>query len=590
MFAHEATTESRMGKVPCTADQNLCKRRETGQDAMTHSSTEPTDVPVLIIGGSLIGLSTALFLSWHGVPCLVVEKHRGTAIHPRAGYFQLRTLELMRAVGLEELVRETSAAQFDPDGGINAVETLAGREIAHYISNCNADVADVSPTIRLFLSQQRLEPVLRDRAEQLGAQMTYATEVADLAQDANGVTATLRDIDTGAERQIRAQYVVACDGNRSPVRERLGIPMQGYGLLSNSVTIYFRADCETALAGRNMGVIYVDNPDLRGFFRLEKSGKTGFLVVFSAGDPADPESRNIANTIDEARCIDLVRQAVGDPALAVEVLDLAKWRAVADVAATFQHGRIFLAGDAAHTMPPTGGYGGNTGIQDAHNISWKLAAVLAGQAAPSLLDTYSAERQPVGRLAIEQAFLRYVLRCDPKLGRSPMPAMVPDMMIEIGNRYRSAAVLAEPDAADDGLPFRDPRTAKGLPGTRAPHVALQRAGAHLSSLDLFNRGFVLLAGAVGGAWAEAAQDAAVVLGVTLDAYCLDGAGDVRDPAGLFTEAYGISASGAVLVRPDGYVGWRAATLAADPRAALGAALAAILGRTVAAAAEPVLAG
>jgi 2-polyprenyl-6-methoxyphenol hydroxylase-like FAD-dependent oxidoreductase len=556
---------------------------------MTATDTaEPTDIPVLIIGGSLIGLSTALFLSWHGVPCLVVEKHRGTAIHPRAGYFQLRTLELMRAVGLEERVRETSAAQFDPDGGINAVETLAGREIAHYISNCNADVADVSPTIRLFLSQQRLEPVLRDRAAELGALMTYATEVSDLAQDEAGVTVTLRDIDSGAERAVRAQYVVACDGNRSPVRERLGIPMQGYGLLSNSITIYFRADCEAALAGRNMGVIYVDNPDLRGFFRLEKSGHSGFLVVFSAGDPADPQSRNIAQDITEERCIELVRQAVGDPALAVELLDLAKWRAVADVAATFQQGRIFLAGDAAHTMPPTGGYGGNTGIQDAHNIAWKLAAVVQGQAGPALMDTYTAERQPVGRLAIEQAFLRYVLRCDPKLAQPDMPKMVPDMMIEIGNRYRSAAVLADGTEADDGLPFRDPRQAHGLPGTRAPHVPLERAGAHLSSLDLFNRGFVLLAGAEGGAWAEAAQDASAALGVALDAYCLDGSGDVRDPSGAFASAYGISASGAVLVRPDGYVGWRAASLAGDPRTAITQALAAILARPVPAEAEPAL--
>jgi len=348
------------------------------------------EVPVLIVGGSLVGLANAMFLAHHGVETLSVEKHEGTAIHPRAGYFHLRTIELMRIAGIESRVRAAALQLYEPDGGLNAVETLAGKEIASYIPNINADVADVSPARRLFMPQQVLEPILLERARELGARFEYATELVRLEQDADGVTATVRDIHTLVERTIRAQYLVACDGNRSPIREDLGIAMRGHGLLSRSVTIYFRADCSHALRGRNLGVIYVHNPQVRGFFRLEKTGLGGFLVVFTVGDINEPGARYVADIATDELAVQMVREAVGEPDLGVHVEDVDKWRAVADVADTFQAGRVFLAGDAAHTMPPTGGFGGNTGIQDAHNLAWKLALVIKGQADPVLLDSYDA--------------------------------------------------------------------------------------------------------------------------------------------------------------------------------------------------------
>ena len=180
---------------------------------------------------------------------------------------------------------------YEPDGGLNAVETLTGREIANYIPNINAGVADVSPARRLFMPQQVLEPLLLQRAQEFGARFQYATELVSYVQDDDGVTATVRNIDDGSEQLIRARYMVACDGNRSPVRESLGIKMIGHGLLSRSVTIYFRADCSVALRGRNLGVIYVTNPNVRGFFRLEKTGLGGFLVVFTVGDINEPGAR-----------------------------------------------------------------------------------------------------------------------------------------------------------------------------------------------------------------------------------------------------------------------------------------------------------
>ena len=454
---------------------------------------------VLVIGGSLVGLATSMFLGANRTSCLSVEKHRGTAIHPRAGYFQLRTLELMRIAGIEDRVIEAAHALYDPNGGMNAVETLAGREIVNYIPDINQGVEDISPARRLFMPQQVLEPLLRDRAAELGSQFRYSTELVSFDQDDDGVTAVVRDIDTLKEDTIRAAYMVACDGHRSLVREKLGIQNRGYPVMSRSITIYFRADCSKALRGRNLGVIYVNNPQIRGFFRLEKTGMGGFLVVFTVGDINDPAARNAAEDVTVERAAQYVREAVGDPDLEVEVQDVAKWVAVCRAAETFQQGRIFIAGDAAHVMAPTGGVGGNTGGQDAHNIAWKLAYVLRGQAGPRLLDTYDQERQPAGMQAIEQAFNRYVSRSDPDLGTEGIKPYIPDPHVEF-NRYRSDAVIPDPDIVDDGVPHIDPRKSLARPGTRAPHLELRLDGEIISSLDLYGRGFVLMIGDEGAGW------------------------------------------------------------------------------------------
>ena len=538
------------------------------------------EVPVLVIGGSLVGLATSMFLAQHGVEVHSVEKHHGTAIHPRAGYFQLRTIELMRIAGIEDRVRSAALELYEPDGGLNAVETLAGREIANYIPNINGGVDDVSPARRLFMPQQVLEPILLQRAREFGARFQYSTELVGYEQDDDGVTATVRNVNDGTEALIRAKYMVACDGNRSPIRESLGITMIGHGLMSRSVTIYFRADCSAALRGRNLGVIYVNNPRVRGFFRLEKTGLGGFLVVFTVGDIHQPGARFVADTVTDELAVQLVRDAVGDPELGVDVLDVDKWRAVAEAADTFQKGRIFIAGDAAHTMPPTGGFGGNTGIQDAHNIAWKLALVLDGKAGPALVDTYDQERQPAGMQAIEQAYNRYVLRSDPDLGTEGMHEAIPDMHVEF-NRYRSTAVVPDPGYIDDGSLDIDPRQSRGLPGTRAPHVELSHNGTSMSTLDLYVGEFVLMAGPQGAAWADAAAAAASQVGVDVVSHIVGG--DLVDRSGEFAAepfatAYGIGPSGASLVRPDGYVAWRASDHTPDAADRLTTALRHVLAR------------
>jgi len=544
----------------------------------SHRGTDE-QVSVLIVGGSLVGLSTALFLRLHGVDCLSVERHSGTAIHPRAGHFQLRTVEILRWAGLEDEVKRRSEEKYLLNGGINNVESLAGREIASYFPNLNAGVEEFSPTLRLFIDQDVLEPILRTRAQELGAGLRNRVECTALEQDDTGVTATLRDLDDGGETTVRSDYVVAADGNRSPTREWLGIAMRGHGVLSNSVTIYFRSDVGLAplLEGRDQGVNYVTNPVLRGFFRLDRTGNRGFLVVNLIGDTARPEIvaaypsapwANAAQSIDEPRALELVRAAIGVPEIPVVIEDIATWQAVADSAERYREGRVFLAGDAAHTMPPNGGFGGNTGVQDAHNLAWKLAFVLRGVADPRLLDTYDDERRAIGELTVEQAYTRYVTRVAPYLGTEGMQALVDDFSIEIGCRCNSAAVVLEP--GDDEALHEHPRESKGRPGSRAPHVLVPRDGARVSTLDLFGNGFVLLAGADGAAWHEAALSAAGQFGVPLDGYV------IGDAASGFADAYGISQAGAVLVRPDGVVAWRAVGAESEPQRVVRRALASVL--------------
>jgi 2-polyprenyl-6-methoxyphenol hydroxylase-like FAD-dependent oxidoreductase len=526
------------------------------------------EVPVLIVGGSLVGLSTAMFLARQGVEVLTVERHPGTAIHPRAGHLHLRTLELMRSAGLEPSLERLSAERFFPNGGVNEVRTLAEGEIAAFIANLNQGVAEFSPSHRMFVAQDALEPLLRDRAEAFGATLRYNAEVVSLEQDDEGVTAIVADGTTGTVDRIRSRYVVAADGNRSPIRGQFAIGMRGYGQLSRSATIYFRADCSQFLAGTELGVIYVTNQDLRGFFRFERTGTSGFLVVNTLGDPTVPGALDVTRDLTSERARQIVQSAIGVPGFPVEIDDVAEWVATADVAERYQAGRVFLAGDAAHVVPPNGGFGGNTGIHDAHNLAWKLALVVQGTAGPALLDSYDAERRPVGELTIDQAYSRWLHRVTPELKPEVFPELVDEFSMEIGYRYHSGAVLPDPDAADDDLLVEHPRKAAGQPGSRAPHVELAPGR---STLDLFRTGFVLLTGDCGRQWQEAAAVAARSgLPVTAP---LGGTGSDGIAA-----AYGIGQAGASLVRPDGFIAWRSHGAVPDHAAALSRALTAILAR------------
>ena len=260
------------------------------------------------------------------------------------------------------------------------------------------------------------------------------------------------------------------------------------------------------------------------------------------------------------------------PDLPVKVLGLSAWEASAHVAEQYRHGRIFLSGDAAHEMPPTGGFGMNTGVQDVHNLCWKLAAVLHGQAGDSLLDTYHPERQPLGVIITKTALDNCL-----SMGRTAKqetavvarPEFLSEQGLIFGAAYDSAAVVPDGTPPADNP---DPITRylpSARPGCRAPHVVLERGAERISTVDLFAGRFVLLAGADGEAWcaAVAGDVAAYRIGV-----------DLTDPNGDWCEMYGVGPDGAVLVRPDGQVAWRSRSGVTDARAVLGTAMAKVLGR------------
>ena len=527
------------------------------------------EAPVLIAGGGLVGLSAATFLAHQGIRSVTIERLRASSPLPRAAFFHMRTLEMFRCVGIESRMREQSARDFAPEGAVIVMDCLAGRKLADIIANLNEGVEAVSPCRRLFLNQPSLEPLLRERAREAGATIIQGAQIIDVRQDSNGVSVTVEYVDGGNMRELRAEYLIAADGGHSKVRECLGIGYEGRGAFSNSVTIYFTADVSPWVGNNAWSVIYVNNPVLRGFFRLNRSAQAGFLAINAVGDPKlDPQAAaDAATDVSEHRLIDLVRAGVGNPNLAVRIDGHTRWHATANVAQKFQDKRIFIAGDAAHLMPPNGGFGGNTGIHDAHNLAWKLALVIQGHASAKLLDTYAMERKPVARFTVEQAFSRYVARTAPWLESSQQPeALVDDLDIELGYLYNSPIGI-----------HADPRTTRGVPGSRAPHVWLTRAGKRLSTIDLTGH-FLLLAGAEGRSWVDAARAATERFGgLPLQAYCIGM--DFEDAEGRFPQAYGISSSGASLVRPDGFVAWRSEQSAHDASAVFNDALSQSLGHT-----------
>ncbi|MDF3299905.1 FAD-dependent oxidoreductase [Streptomyces tropicalis] len=534
-----------------------------------------SDAPVLIVGGSLVGLSTALFLAHHGVPCTLVERHPGTSIHPRAVGYYPRTAELLRQAGVEEAARR-EASGFEAHRTRAGVTSLAGEVLFSKEELEGGDeLDDLTPSRLLLLPQDRLEPLLRDRAEELGADLRFGTELLSFAEDPEGVTAVLAGPDGGTS-SFRCSHLVACDGPRSTVREALKVTRQGRGVLSRHVSIAFGADLAPVLGDRRYSVVHVKNPDVMGILVHDDTLSGGTLIV--GYRPEDGES---LDDFTDARCAELVGAAIGSPEVQVTIRSRFPWDMAEQVADGFVHGRVLLAGDAAHVIPPTGGYGANTGIADAHNLAWKLALVLDGTAGPDLLRTYDAERGAVARCTAEQGSLQLAVRsgsATPEQQQAALDALT----VTMGQTYRSAAVVPAPGAEDRPAPA-DPRTLRGAPGTRAPYAVLARDGVPLTTLDLFGRGFVLLAGERGGQWLTAASGAAAGLRVRITARRVvpgtgGGAGTLADPDGRFAELYGgLRPEGAVLVRPDGVVAWRSA--GADPAGREDEVLAAVL-RTI----------
>jgi len=510
----------------------------------TRTETPIETAPVVIVGGGLVGLSAAVFLAWRGVPTMVVEKHAGSSAHPRAIGYTTRTLELFRATGV---VLPQVAHQGPPRRA--QVESLAGAWFQEYPwtpgSKTGGPEIEYSPARATALAQDRLEPILRQRARELGADLRLSTEMIGFSQDSDGVNITLHRRDGGDDYRVRARYLVAADGAGSGVREALGIGRTGEGPLSVQRSILFTAPLDEYL---EKGVVQ---------FEIKQDQFTPFLTTYSDGRWVLMLSDDIERNEDEQRAV--VQRAIGRTDVPIELITTGRWELAALIADRFCAGRVFLVGDAAHQLPPNrGGFGANTGIEDVHNLAWKLAAVLSGESAPGLLETFDAERRAIAELRHEQIFARADYKAYLKTPKSDVPVL-PDEAMELGQLYRSAAVVG----ADAALPpARRPDEWAGQPGTRAPHLRIMVGDKQCSTLDLFQRNWVLLS--EDERWAEAAEkvtDVAVrFVRIGVDA-------QVVDPR-PFATTYGLTASGASLVRPDGYIAWRAVDAPADTTRAL----------------------
>ncbi|MFB9331324.1 FAD-dependent oxidoreductase, partial [Actinoplanes octamycinicus] len=427
--------------------------------------------PVLIVGGGLTGLSTAVFLAWHGVSATLVERHPGTSEHPKARAINPRTMEVFGAVGMADAVR-AGRSPISGNTDLVHVETLAGRERVR-MPNATPEAIDrISPAGWTLIDQNQLEPILRRRAEEVGADVRFGTELVALRQDGDGVRATLRERSASREYQVTADYLVAADGSRSPLRALLGIGHHGPGVITELVSFFFDADLTEALRGRRIIAAYVNNDEVRGtIIPLDNDRRWVMNVSYF------PDRGQRVEDFDDERCVAIVRAAVGVPDLAVTIAGGSRpgWDISARVADRMRDGRVLVAGDAAHVMPPTGAFGASTGIQDAYNLAWKLALVHRGVAGPGLLDTYDAERRPVAERTVEQAMLRFAIR-EGKRYEDVAAAMVSEETMTFGYRY--------PDGT-----LEDPFAPDGRPGARAPHVVL----GDRSTIDLFGRDFVVLA-------------------------------------------------------------------------------------------------
>ncbi|PFS12948.1 FAD-binding monooxygenase [Bacillus cereus] len=511
-------------------------------------------VPVLIVGGGLSGLASALFLAKHNINYLLLERHQSTAIHPKAGGITFRTMELFRELGLEQRIRLAGKALENCRGRI-AVHTIAEadkEELAQMRATQYGNdekllqkIEEISPSKQTACYQITLEEMMLQEARTLGGELSFYHELVSYEQNEHGVIAMIRNRETEEESIIHCDYVIAADGAKSKIREQLGISTEGRGTIGGYyMNIYFEADLSEFIQGDAFGFTMVLHPEVLGaLIPVDNERRWIYHVSYDPLKGERPEDFTIE------RCKQIIRTAIGSTNVGPEIVSVLPWEATESTATKFQDNRIFLVGDSAHIMPPTGGFGSNTGIQDAHNLAWKLAAVIKGKANPKLLETYHDERYPVAKLTTDHAssiLFRAANREEGNLNT------MDSLAVTAGYQYCSEAIIDECNT-----PHRmDIVYLNGRPGTRAPHFWGTYEGYEVSILDLFGSNFVLLTGAEPSTWTEAARDVSSKLGVNIKVYRVGLSGDFVAQKDVLSELYGIGHGGAALIRPDGFIGWR----------------------------------
>ncbi|MGI5198258.1 FAD-dependent oxidoreductase [Streptomyces sp. CA-288835] len=584
---------------------------------MTTVTTVETEV--LIVGSGPAGASAALALSTYGVPNVMVTRYSRLADTPRAHITNQRTMEVLRDLGVEEDV----IAQATPQhlmGNTVFCTALAGEELGRLRSWGNEPLVQAahelaSPTRMCDMPQHLMEPVLVNAAIARGSQLRFGTEYLSHEQDADGVTATVRDRLRGDTYTIRAKYLIGADGGRSKVAEDAGLSMGGQMGVAGSINIVFDADLTKYVAHRPATLYWVLAPGATvggigaGLVRCIRTWNE-WLIVWGYDVNAGPPD------LTEEYALSVVRKLIGDDEIPVTIKSSSAWTVNEMYAETYSNGRVFCAGDACHRHPPSNGLGSNTSLQDSYNLAWKLKLVLDGTASPSLLDTYSDERAPVGKQVVtranqsigetapvfealgglapqtaEQLWRNIAARKDTTTEAEEQRARLREAIafktyefnahgVDLNQRYASAAIV--PDGTPDPGFERDPELhfqPSTRPGAKLPHAWITSGTRNPSTLDLGGNGrFTLITGIGGEPWTEAARILGKEFGLEITTAVIGPGQEYEDPYGDWARLREIGDSGALLVRPDNHVAFRRRDATGDVTAALGDALRQILGR------------
>ncbi|MBT06780.1 MAG: hypothetical protein CMM32_07690 [Rhodospirillaceae bacterium] len=532
------------------------------------------DIPVLISGGGSVGLSLAAELGWRGVRCIAVEQEENLNPHPRANAVANRTMEYYRRWKIDEAI---SNAGIPPEHPANYywVSTLHGRKIhgislppfkkIREIQNPGGYAKEEhmwSPYLKTITGQNEVETTILNFIRDLKCvDFRFHSQLIDFQQDHYGVTCLIKDTKTGKEDKIRTQYLLACDGGRSMIREKLGINLSGQANMADFISIYFKApDFMTSHNFGNANIYFPLHRKYAGYI-LNWDGGTTFTYHLKL--KAGQHWKDI-------NPIEAISSVLGK-SLTIKVLSTQPWSAHALTAEIYDKGRTFLVGDAAHLFTPTGGFGMNTGVSDAIDIAWKIQAMLQGWGGPNLLSSYSTERQPIGvRNTLEAADcfnqLNEVMKYGDELDlendegeklRNVLAArlreqekLISSSGTLLGYRYNDSPIIIKDGSLE---PKDDPRiyTPTARPGHRAPHIWLEEG---ISILDLLGPNFSLLCFNKLNKRVSNFKKIAKELGLPVKILFLDD--------GEAAKLYG---SNFVLVRPDLMVAWRANEIPERPK-------------------------
>lgn len=544
------------------------------------------DAPVLIAGCGPAGLVTSILLSRQGIPNIIIEKRDRVSVLPRSRGITSRTMEIFDQFGLSE---EVASFALPPLWTRNFVytETLAGDIVGIMPSSSMAPGASAAFTASDYkvATQDLIDPMLHRLAvSRPEASVRMNTELVDFVDEGDGIVSTLRHLD-GTCSRVRSRYLVAADGGKSPLREKAGIGVVLGGLHYSLVNCQFRADLSRFTKGREGTLIWTLAPGAHGVFHNLDGDKMWIVRIHFDPKTQSPESWT------KEQIIRKIRVMIGSTDVADAEFDILRhyvFDLTIAISERLRKGRLLLVGDAAHQIMPHGGFGMNTGVQTAHNLAWKLAAVLRGEATEALLDTFDLERREVAErvCVFSKANAGYIERMKDALQSATTIEQRKRIVAEskqygnwlgldIGVHYDHAGAfvpddVAPPKTADPIVDF----VPHAKPGHRAPHMWMRRNGMRLSTVRLFDSEFVLLCGPEGEHWIAAAEQMETP---RVKAYRVATDGDLQ-PEGDFTKLYGIGPSGGVLVRPDGHVAYRATSLVDDPVAELRRAMDAILQR------------